>query len=440
MLKSWSIENFKPIVNSGELKLAPVTVLAGRNSSGKSSLLQSILMIAQTLSNQVPDRPLLPNERIVQLGTFEDILSEFSGSRTITVGFQLDFETEKPFVSRRISIEEGTVGRSVRISAIFSRGSDTSSSAIEASKVIVDRVVLEIIFEREVLFEKMESENGSYQREAVPVNLNVVVNRSGDIQLKRFLQNVTLDYLRLVPYSRRQPNYLGELRLQHEEIPELYLVTLSHFLPARLVRKFKVSEYREVHNQRKTVIENDKDAEGLEVVNNTHTEALSQVVEQITNFFTRKIRYLGPLRADPGVTQRNFAPTSELDDVGQKGEYAVIVYHYNQFAQVEWYNPQTMQVEQGTLQNALDIWVQHLGIATQVRTEIAGLSGITWKIILKEGQKARTLSEVGGGLNYVLPILVMGLLAPSNTLLIVEEPEVTLHNQKGVAGSEQAHH
>jgi len=34
MLKSWSIENFKPIINSGELKLAPVTVLAGRNSSG----------------------------------------------------------------------------------------------------------------------------------------------------------------------------------------------------------------------------------------------------------------------------------------------------------------------------------------------------------------------------------------------------------------------
>src|SRR5260370_28873149 len=91
MLKSWSIENFKPIVNSGELKLAPVTVLAGRNSSGKSSLLQSILMIAQTLSNQVPDRALLPNERIVQLGTFEDILSEFSTSRSMTIKFELSF-------------------------------------------------------------------------------------------------------------------------------------------------------------------------------------------------------------------------------------------------------------------------------------------------------------------------------------------------------------
>ncbi len=60
MLKSWLIQNFKPILDSGELKLAPVTVLAGRNSSGKSSLIQSILMIAQTLSNRVLDRALLP--------------------------------------------------------------------------------------------------------------------------------------------------------------------------------------------------------------------------------------------------------------------------------------------------------------------------------------------------------------------------------------------
>src|SRR5579859_6441273 len=94
MLKSWSIENFKPIVNSGELKLAPVTVLAGRNSSGKSSLLQSILMIAQTLSNQLPERALLPNGPLVQLGTFDDILSEFTDLRNLTIQFEISNERE----------------------------------------------------------------------------------------------------------------------------------------------------------------------------------------------------------------------------------------------------------------------------------------------------------------------------------------------------------
>src|SRR6266849_9489114 len=95
MLKSWSIENFKPIVNSGEVKLAPVTVLAGRNSSGKSSLLQSILMIAQTLSNQLPERALLPNGPLVQLGTFEDILNENLQSRNLAVGFELEVGKEE---------------------------------------------------------------------------------------------------------------------------------------------------------------------------------------------------------------------------------------------------------------------------------------------------------------------------------------------------------
>src|SRR5712692_9289427 len=94
MLKSWSIENFKPIVNSGELKLAPVTVLAGRNSSGKSSLLQSILMIAQTLSNPLPDLPLVSNSPLVQLGTFEDILCKLTSSQILSVSFELDIGEE----------------------------------------------------------------------------------------------------------------------------------------------------------------------------------------------------------------------------------------------------------------------------------------------------------------------------------------------------------
>src|SRR5260370_7102706 len=134
MLKSWSIENFKPIVNSGILKLAPVTVLAGLNSSGKSSLLQSILMISQTLSSRVLDRPLLPNGPIVQLGTFEDILSDFSDSRKMTLSFELlAFDLLWNY----------------KVMVTFA-GADTDrvgSSAVEASKVVVEEVSLKFNLE-----------------------------------------------------------------------------------------------------------------------------------------------------------------------------------------------------------------------------------------------------------------------------------------------------
>ncbi|HET8910179.1 MAG TPA: AAA family ATPase, partial [Ktedonobacteraceae bacterium] len=144
MLKSWSIQNFKPILDSGELQLAPVTVLAGRNSSGKSSLIQSILMISQTLSSRVLDRALLPYGPTIQLGTFEDILSEQTQLRSLIIGFELEVKQEKKKTpARGLRLAEGKIIRdpvteikSVRTNLHFRSASDdgTSTSAIEASK------------------------------------------------------------------------------------------------------------------------------------------------------------------------------------------------------------------------------------------------------------------------------------------------------------------
>jgi len=150
-------------------------------------------------------------------------------------------------------------------------------------------------------------------------------------------------------------------------------------------------------------------------------------VNEIARFFTSKIRYIGPLRAEPWTTQQRFAPSGELDEVGTKGEYAAMVYHSNQNALVEWYNPETKQIEQGTLRESLDNWAQYLDVANQVRTEGAGASGVTWTVVLKQDQVTRTFPQVGVGVSQILPILVMGLLAPQNTLLIIEQPELHLH-------------
>ncbi len=203
---------------------------------------------------------------------------------------------------------------------------------------------------------------------------------------------------------------------QHGDETEQYLVTLSHFLPENL-----------------EPIPEKRDAEGIGDILREKAAYYSQgsdideAVEQIERFFASKIRYLSSLRADPGTTAQQFAATGEFDEVGIKGEHAAVVFHLNQDACIEWYNPCSNQVEQATLKDALNSWVQYLDIATRIETEVAGLSGITWKVVLKEGQKARTLPEVGGGVNHILPVLVMGLLAPGGTFLIVEEPEVTLH-------------
>jgi predicted ATPase len=524
MLKSWSIENFKPIVNSGEIKLAPVTVLAGMNSSGKSSFLQSILMISQTLSSRVLDRPLLPNGPIVQLGTFENIRNEKSRSRMLTVSFELETERRDSEIFLKEDPPENTIVAETEKAKVMvkfiSATDEIVSSAIEAARVSVESVLI-------------ETEDLLQVDKQGPIlaasHYTFLINKLTSTQLKTFLKDVSPEFLSQIPYAEEEANYLGkiEIKLGNKVLDAQYLVVLSHFLPSKLFQKFVEEERRksslvykterfvrllfyrpfslknpnyqpyitnlnlsypisdalkndlddfckradvrllfegktfldlaewlaDLQKQREsryimtsarsklqqsllkdlyknnTELKNkeDRHSEGLEAVNNVLNDInLYQSVEQITNFFTSKIRYLGPLRADPQASQK-FAPSSELDEVGAKGEYAAAVYDANQNARIEWCNPLSMQVEQGTLKIALDSWTQYLGVANQIKIETAGQSGFSWQVVHKKDQKPLPLAAVGVGVSQVLPILVMGLLAPKNTLLIIEQPELHLH-------------
>ena len=50
MLTHLKLENFKIWRSTGPIRLAPITLLLGANSSGKSSLIQSLLLIRQTVA------------------------------------------------------------------------------------------------------------------------------------------------------------------------------------------------------------------------------------------------------------------------------------------------------------------------------------------------------------------------------------------------------
>ena len=79
MLKKWRILNFKSI-KSAEIELAPLTVLVGANSAGKSSLLQSILLMAQNASQDAEIVTLSSrgsiffNGQLVELGSIQECL------------------------------------------------------------------------------------------------------------------------------------------------------------------------------------------------------------------------------------------------------------------------------------------------------------------------------------------------------------------------------
>lgn len=76
MLDRMKVERFKSWKETGEIRLAPLTALFGTNSSGKTSLLQLLLMLKQTVESTDRSQVLdLGDERsLVELGTFQDVI------------------------------------------------------------------------------------------------------------------------------------------------------------------------------------------------------------------------------------------------------------------------------------------------------------------------------------------------------------------------------
>ena len=87
MITKWKVFNFKSIRKETELNFAPLTIFAGANSSGKSTFLQPILLVAQTLAHKVASRPVVLNGAFARLGQFDDLRSVDSDADQIVIGW-----------------------------------------------------------------------------------------------------------------------------------------------------------------------------------------------------------------------------------------------------------------------------------------------------------------------------------------------------------------
>lgn len=96
MLKELTIRNFKAWREIKSMKLSRITGLFGSNSSGKSSVIQALLLLKQTLES--PDRTLplhFGGERdYVELGLFKEVIWNHTIENTIYFGFKWDMGEE----------------------------------------------------------------------------------------------------------------------------------------------------------------------------------------------------------------------------------------------------------------------------------------------------------------------------------------------------------
>lgn len=76
MLSRLTLTNFKAFSGSASVRIAPITLLFGQNSSGKSSVLQSLYLLLQTMRYGEPSVALLLRTRhgYVDLGSYQEAL------------------------------------------------------------------------------------------------------------------------------------------------------------------------------------------------------------------------------------------------------------------------------------------------------------------------------------------------------------------------------
>ena len=72
------------------LPLAPLTLLTGLNASGKSSVLQALVLLHQTMREHEWSTRLVLNGAGVRLGTMPDVVDEVSGRRSFEIGVDDD--------------------------------------------------------------------------------------------------------------------------------------------------------------------------------------------------------------------------------------------------------------------------------------------------------------------------------------------------------------
>lgn len=159
----------------------------------------------------------------------------------------------------------------------------------------------------------------------------------------------------------------------------------------------------------------------------------TQVIQDV---FKDGLRYLGPLRDPPRpVYQLEALPSST--DVGYRGEHTAAVLDLNKDKYINYYAPPSEDLKSDyisesskkydRLQVAVISWLQYLGVAESVRTADEGVFGNRLRVSTAGSKDLHDLTNVGVGVSQVLPIVVMALLAPSESFLIFEQPELHLH-------------
>ncbi|MFT3790483.1 MAG: DUF3696 domain-containing protein [Rudaea sp.] len=140
MITRLTAKNFKSWADTGNFRLAPITGLFGSNSSGKTSLIQLLLMLKQTADS--PDRSQVLNlgdERsLVELGTFQELVYQHDLGKKIAIDLDWtlpgELSVEDPAHKDAVLFQGKSMGFSTNVEWIKGNGKDLGRASVQEMK------------------------------------------------------------------------------------------------------------------------------------------------------------------------------------------------------------------------------------------------------------------------------------------------------------------
>lgn len=102
-VNSFRIHNLRSLEDSGDIELKPITILVGRNSSGKSTLARTFPLLRQS-AEATKRGPILWWGRLVDFGSFDEALNRYATEKEIGLDFKISFGKDD---DRKAAIRRG---------------------------------------------------------------------------------------------------------------------------------------------------------------------------------------------------------------------------------------------------------------------------------------------------------------------------------------------
>jgi predicted ATPase len=480
LIESLTLGSFKSFAAETTIALAPVTVLAGPNSSGKSSILQAVLLLSQSAASRPTQDPVELNGYLATLGTFSE-LAYRGGRGPVTVGCRISPIERLGVSSSRVAVFESAPIQlsAAQIQVSFGRipGSSVGQSGVRVTELAIHAIGVEeniwgvrarrrrgphpkVVFASDAVggdpvlgndFYRLALEGAwldlaeSHLRQDEPADRSIVGLELRGIVPSRIIYPFDRKARRLAALLRRtvvlngpSPADIDELR-QDKQLQGQFVgfwrskevVKITSQAPANLDEAIALAKSSRISARpliRPLIAEHvARFRKRKNVPVAFERTALPAYLEEAAASITTTLsqtRHLGPLRAAPRLFH-SLPTTGDPYSVGRNGEFTAAVLH--RFARTRVVHHLDGERVTETLEAAVNRWLKRMGVHSGAHTEQFGKIGHLLTVDDESLPYSLDLTQVGVGVSQLLPVLVQLLIAPPRSTVVIEQPELHLH-------------